>query len=392
MLFSARRGALRAALVLLAACATRPAQGYQYAKAQLFGDEACTVSNGELAMVDSYCTATSRTTSLRLCCKGTEARFMYYDSTPNCVGVHSIKESDWNHGLDYRTRLDRTLRKNECSHLQLLNLISSASCSKAPEVYVLRSQNTTEGGTTRNEASGHCTWNSATRSTRRTCTALHAIRIETFGTPDCSGAEVLPAAIVRAPHREGDNWGSPATGYTLDTLLPDHMDHGGITWSCEPFTHIELSECRESTVVSLVPQGWGPSAFSDFVPQTMIGSDAQATPSLQYNKHKRGGMFAKLTEPSENDSPTPYYIRNECEDNMPPAMCWEWKTRYGCDSAYVGGKGERESKPMTIGEACPSACNPNCTQIPYRDLGPSTLRNYGFDMFTDESGYPNPDA
>jgi len=379
--------------VLLAVCIFKVTHGYKYATAQVFADTACTVSNGKLAVVDSYCTAMSPTTSLRLCCKESEARFMYYDSTPNCVGVHSIKESDWNHGIDYRTRLDRTLRKNECSHLQVQNLISSATCTDHSDVFVLRLQNGTDG-TTRNEASGHCTWNSASRSTRRTCTALHAMRIETFGTPDCTGGEVLPVAIVRTPHTEGDNWGSPATGDTPDNWLPDHMAHTGITWSCEYYSHIEHSECRESTAVGITPQGWGPAAFGNFIPDAMAGSDFKATPSLQYNKDKKGGMHSRLTQPDENTSPNPMYIRKECEDNMPPAMCWQWKTRYGCGSAYVGGKGERESTPMTIGEACPSACNPNCTHIPWRDLSPQTLREYGFDMYVDgiEDGYPNPEA
>ena len=135
-----------------------------------------------------------------------------------------------------------------------------------------------------------------------------------------------------------------------------------------------------------------PSQF----PDRMVGSQASDNPELIVNREKQGYSVAKMSVPSESSTP---YVRSTaiCEDTASPHDCAEWKHRYGCDTCCIGGNGQRTAAPMTIAEACPSACKPECQtgSIPYTQLSVSALQRAGFDMpFSDfdEDHYPNPDA
>ena len=55
------------------------------------------------------------------------------------------------------------------------------------------------------------------------------------------------------------------------------------------------------------------------------------------------------------------------------------------------GKGEREAARQTVAQLCPTACNSNCTNLPYRDLQPSTLKTLGFDFWVNDDHFMNPD-
>merc|ERR1711939_1091427 len=359
------RGAFQAWLasaVLLKAVAW----GYSYAQGNVFADHQCGAQTGRMGFVDTYCAATSASTSVRLCCKGTEAVLLYYGNSQNCV-------------------------------------VPKAACMTAHEPFVLTVTNA-GASSTHQMPSGYCSWNSVASSTKRTCTGLASLRVETFTASSSCAGTAASSSIVTAPHTDGAH-----------------------VYSCEPYTHSDLDECAAPPVaIGTTPQGWtnvlgsaqrgwsvydsSPSQtkpgmrmvplYNDF-PNRMVGSSAKPIPTMQSNLHLRkyGTTDAKETKPSYLTSPDVIYERHrytkvnhgECEDKAPPKLCYDWAERYGCSNGFLGGKGEREAARQTVAQLCPTACNSNCTNLPYRDLQPSTLKTLGFDFWVNDDHFMNPD-
>jgi len=360
--------------------------GYSYVQGKTFAEgntTLCAQQSGRAAFVDTYCAATSATTSIRACCKGTEAVLLYYGSSQSCIGPRSNTP---NYGLGQ-------LKPAVCNVMAAAQtLIPEATCMTANEPFVVTATNAGQGSA-HQVPSGHCSYTSNASSTQRTCTGMTSLRIETFSASNTCAGAAASLSIVIAPYTDG------ATVY-----------------SCAAYTHTDLPECVDGDAIGITPQGWtnvlaapqkGWSVYdssprqakpgvrqvplyNDF-PHRMVGSQAKPIPTMQTNLHLRkfGTINAKETKPSYLTSPDAggVYVRGECEDKAPPSLCHDWARIYKCESGFVGGKGDREAEKQTLGQLCPSACKSSCMGVPYRDLDHSTLKKLGFDFWWDEEHF-----
>jgi len=365
-----------------------PTASYSYATWTDWGDRSCKAEpKGQIAVADTYCTALSNSTSVRLCCMGTEFRpaeamWMFYSNSRECTMGGRFMGSPQG-GQD----LGQVLRHNFCESLPLylgqqhprIYIRPTQMCSSNNEPFVLVINNSTFGAT-QSQPSGHCSWESSGGSKKHTCTGPSSMRIDEYSTGNCSDA-AASTLMVNTPYVDG-----------------------ALTYNCRAFTRpsaSELPHCEVPDQIRPTPQGYMqlPQQLSGYgynFPDRQVGSEARPFPTMASNLHlhKKGSIEAKQTKPDEHTSPWPIYGRHDrmlddCEDRLPTEQCKIFAERYGCESCCVGAKGVGINGPMSIADACPSVCSSNCTMIPYNDLMPATKKQIGIEMFEDYQNYPN---
>merc|ERR1711939_111965 len=362
------------------------AHSYSYATWTDWGDRSCNDEpRGQIAVADTYCTALSNSTSVRLCCMGTEFRaaeamWMFYDNSRECTMGGRFQGS-----LIGGQDLGTLMVHNRCNSLPLyfgqqyprIYIRPGLMCSSNNEPFVLMIDNATFG-TTQSQPSGQCSWTSTTSSRKRTCTGPTSLRVDDYSNTNCSDSPTS-ALMVTAPYVDG-----------------------ALTWNCRAFTYTNLPHCSVPDRIRPTAQGYlqlpqQRSGYGYNFPDRQIGSEPRPFPTMSSNLHlnQKGSISAKETAPDEHSSPWPIYNRHdrmneECEDRLPTSQCKIFAATYGCSSCCIGGKGEGINGQMSVADACPSQCSSNCTLHAYNDLMPMTKKQMGIEMWEPEEDYPNP--